>query len=92
MIIEKGRMDLKTISNHIGHSTQEVKAIADSLISKGMIIDITSTEYESLHPMFAITNRYKKRCQEDRIAFKKNLKVDNIGKLLEGRYDRARTK
>jgi hypothetical protein len=85
-------MDLKTISNHLGHSAQEVKAIADSLISKGMIIDITSTEYESLHPMFAITNRYKKRCQEDRIAFKKNLKVDNIGKLLEGRYDRARTK
>ncbi len=85
-------MDTKTISNHIGYSAQEVKAIADSLINKGMIIDITSTEYESLHPMFAITNRYKKRCHEDRIAFKKNLKVDNIGKLLEWRYDRARTK
>lgn len=91
-IVEKGRMDTEKISNHIGCSAQEVKAIAESLINKGMIIDITATEYESLHPMFAITNRYKKRCQEDKIAFKKNLKVDNIGKLLEGRYYRARTK
>jgi hypothetical protein len=57
-----------------------------------MIIDITATEYEALHPMFAITNRYKRRCQEDNIAFKKNLKIDAIGKLLEPPYDHARTK
>ena len=91
-IVEKGRMDTQKISNQIGCSAQEVKTLAESLINKGMIIDVTATEYESLHPMFAITNRYKKRCQEDKIAFKKNLKVDNIGKLLEGRYYRARTK
>jgi sugar-specific transcriptional regulator TrmB len=91
-IVENGRMDAKKISSLLGCSVQEVETIAESLISNGMIIDITATEYESLHPMFAITNRYKKRCQEDSIAFKKNLKIDAIGKLLERPYDHARTK
>jgi predicted transcriptional regulator len=91
-IVENGRMDANKISNLLGCSVQEVETIAESLISNGMIIDITATEYESLHPMFAITNRYKKRCQEDSIAFKKNLKIDAIGKLLERPYDHARTK
>ena len=90
-IVENGRMDAKKISNLLGYSVQEAKKIAESLINKGMIIEFTATEYESLHPRFAITNRYKKRCQEDNIVFKKNLKVDNIGKLLERPYDHART-
>jgi sugar-specific transcriptional regulator TrmB len=91
-IVEYGRMDPKKISNLLGYSVQDAKEIAESLLNKGMIINFTRTEYESLHPRFAITNRYKKRCQEDNIAFKKNLKVDNIGKFLEGSYDHARTK
>ena len=91
-IVQNGRMDVRKISNLLGYSVQEAKKIAESLINKGMIIDITATEYESLHPRFAIANRYKKRCQEDNIAFKKNSKVDNMGKLLERHYDYARTK
>jgi sugar-specific transcriptional regulator TrmB len=91
-IVENGRMDAKKISNLLGCSVQQAKTITESLISNGMIIDITPTEYEALHPMFAITNRYKRRCQEDNIAFKKNLKIDAIGKLLEPPYDHARTK
>lgn len=91
-IVENGKMDLKKISRLLGYSVQEVKTIVDSLINNGMMIDITATEYESLHPMFAITNRYKRRCQEDNFTFKKNLKIDSIGKLLERPYDHARTK
>ena len=91
-IVEKGKMDLEQISNISGSSIKEAKRIAESLITKGMIIEFSSSEYESLHPRFAITNRYKKRCQEDNITFKKNMKIDNIGKILERPYDHARTK
>jgi predicted transcriptional regulator len=91
-IVKNGMMDPQEISNLLGYSVQDAKKIAESLINKGMIINFTTTEYESLHPRFAITNRYKKRCQEDNIVFKKNLKVDNIGKSLERPYDHARTK
>ncbi|HYY49975.1 MAG TPA: hypothetical protein VE643_03820, partial [Nitrososphaeraceae archaeon] len=66
--------------------------VAKSLVNRGMIIDITKSEYESLHPRFAVTNRYRTRCEEDRIIFKKNTKVDNIGMLLEGPYNNARIK
>jgi sugar-specific transcriptional regulator TrmB len=91
LIVKNGMMDPQHISNLLGYSVQDAKKIAESLIKKGMIIEFTATEYESLHPRFAITNRYKKRCQEDNIVFKKNLKVDNIGKLLERPYEHART-
>lgn len=91
LIVKNGMMDHQDISNLLGYSVQDAKKIAESLINKGMIIEFTATKYESLHPRFAITNRYKKRCQEDNIVFKKNLKVDNIGKLLERPYDHART-
>ena len=57
-----------------------------------MVIEITRTEFESLHPRFAVTNRYRRRCNEDNIPFKKNLRVDNIGIVLEKPYEDARTK
>ena len=92
-IVKKGRMDAAKISDSLGWA-DERRALeaAKSLVNKGMAIDITSTEFESLHPRFAITNRYRRRCEEDGIPFKKNLRVDNIGILLEEPYDHARTK
>lgn len=92
-IVRKGKMDPVKISSVLGwNDDQRALAIANSLVNRGMVIEITKTEFESLHPRFAITNRYRRRCEEDRIPFKKNLKVDNIGILLEKQYEDARTK
>jgi sugar-specific transcriptional regulator TrmB len=92
-IVKKGKMDRAKISSALGwNDEQRALAAAKSLVNRGMVIEITKTEFESLHPRFAITNRYRKCCEEDRIPFKKNLKIDNIGLVLEKPYEDARTK
>lgn len=92
-IVTKGRMDCARISGALGWADERrALDVAKSLVGRGMVIDITQTEFESLHPRFAITNRYRRRCEEDGIAFKKNLLVDNIGIVLEKPYDDRRTK
>ncbi|HEY1248058.1 MAG TPA: helix-turn-helix domain-containing protein [Nitrososphaera sp.] len=92
-IVRKGKMDPVKISSILGlKDEQHALAIAKSLVNRGMVIEITKTEFESLHPRFAITNRYRRRCAEDRIPFKKNPKIDNIGIMLEKQYEDARTK
>jgi predicted transcriptional regulator len=90
LIIHNGRMDTTKMSEMLNWSVNEADEVAKSLISRGMVIDITKTEYESLHPRFAVTNRYRRRCEEDNIPFKKNLKVDKIGFILERPYNDAR--
>ena len=91
-IVKKGKIDVASLSDALGWNEQHALAVAKSLVGRGMIIEITKTEFESLHPRFAITNRYRRRCEEDGIPFKKNLKVDNIGIVLEKPYEDARTK
>jgi sugar-specific transcriptional regulator TrmB len=92
-IVKKGKMDPAKISSALGWSDeQRALAVAKSLINRGMVIEITKTEFESLHPRFAITNRYRRRCDEDHMPFKKNLKIDNLGLMLEKPYEDARTK
>ncbi|TLY03675.1 MAG: TrmB family transcriptional regulator [Thaumarchaeota archaeon] len=92
-VVKKGKMDAAKISGALGwNDEQRALAAAKSLVSRGMVIEITKTEFESLHPRFAITNRYRRRCEEEDVPFKKNLKVDNIGIVLEKSYDDARTK
>ncbi|MEP0823879.1 MAG: hypothetical protein HRF40_00180 [Nitrososphaera sp.] len=92
-IVKKGKMDAARLSEVLGwNDAQRAHAAAKSLVARGMVIEITETEFESLHPRFAITNRYRRRCEEDGIPFKKNLKVDNIGIVLERPYEDARTK
>ena len=92
-IVRKGKMDPANISSALGWSDdQRALAAAKSLVNRGMVIEITETEFESLHPRFAITNRYRRRCEEDRIPFKKNIMIDNIGLVLEKPYEDARTK
>ena len=92
-IVKKGKMDPAKISIALGWSNEErALAAAKSLVDRGMVIEITSTEFESLHPRFAITNRYRRRCEEEHIPFKRNPKIDNIGIVLERPYESARTK
>jgi len=54
--------------------------------------DIAQTEFESMHPRFAVVNMYRRMCERENIPFKKNLLVDNISIVLEKPYDDARTK
>ncbi len=93
-IIKGGKMDPAKISGVLSWNNDDQRALltAKSLVNRGMAIEITKTEFESLHPRFAITNRYRRRCEEDGLPFKKNLKVDNIGIVLEKPYEDARTK
>jgi len=91
-IVKGGKMDAARIAKATSLDEQRAHGIAASLVGRGMAIEITKTEFESLHPRFAITNRYRRRCVEDGIPFKKNLRVDNIGIVLEKPYEDARTK
>jgi predicted transcriptional regulator len=91
-IVKNGKMDAAKIAKSIGCNEKQASEIAKALVGRGMVIEITKTEIESLHPRFAITNRYRRRCAEDGIPFKKNLRVDNIGIVLEKPYEDARTK
>jgi predicted transcriptional regulator len=92
LIVYKGKVDAEVISKMLHWSIDDANRVAKSLVNRGMIINITKSEYESLHPRFAVTNRYRSRCEEDHITFKKNIKIDNIGMLLEGPYNNARIK
>ncbi|HYO06738.1 MAG TPA: hypothetical protein VER14_07125, partial [Phototrophicaceae bacterium] len=58
------------------------------LEQKGMIIEIKENEFQALHPRFAIVNRYRRLCSEKNIQFKKNIKIDNIGVMLENYQDK----
>lgn len=92
-IVKGGKMDSARISKTADISNEnQSEAIAKSLVGRGMVIEITNTEFESLHPRFAVTNRYRRRCAEEGIPFKKNLRVDNIGIVLEKPFEDARTK
>ena len=91
-IVKTGKMDAARIARMLSWDEQRAQSAALLLVGRGMVIEITKTEFESLHPRFAVTNRYRRRCNEDNIPFKKNLRVDNIGIVLEKPYDDARTK
>ena len=91
-IVKTGKMDVAKISRILSWDEQRAQSAAMLLVGRGMVIEITRTEFESLHPRFAVTNRYRRRCNEDNIPFKKNLRVDNIGIVLEKPYEDARTK
>ena len=92
-IVKKGKMNAAKISGALDWSDeQRALSASKSLVDRGMVIEITKTEFESLHPRFAITNRYRRRCEEEHIPFKRNVKIDNIGIVLEKPYEDARTK
>jgi hypothetical protein len=61
-------------------------------VKKGMLIETSLKEYESLHPRFAASNRYRMLCEEENIELRKNVKIDNIGRALQDQYESARTK
>jgi predicted transcriptional regulator len=91
-VIKTGKMTADDIAKSLGISHNDALDTAKRLIDFGGFIDITKTEFESMHPRFAVVNMYRRMCERENIPFKKNLTVDNISIVLEKPYDDARTK
>jgi predicted transcriptional regulator len=92
LVIKNGKMSAETIAKKLEISDSVALETAQSLVELGGFIDITTTEFESTHPRFAVVNIYRRMCQRENIQFKKNVLVDNISIVLEKPYDDARTK
>lgn len=92
LIVKEGKKSAENIAGSVGIGIKDAAQVAKSLVDFGGLIDITKTEFESMHPRFAVVNMYRRMCLKDNIPFKKNLLVDNIGIVLEKPYDDARTK
>lgn len=87
-----GKMSAQTISEELKISSEQASTLSKELMTLGAFIDITDTEYEAMHPRFTAVNMYRKYCEREKIEFKRNKIVDNIGVILEKPYSDARTK
>ena len=92
LIVVHGKMNAENIAKQLEISADEALANSKKLMELGAFIDMPDNEFEAMHPRFTAVNMYRKMCESEQIEFKKNLKVDNIGVVLEKPYDDARTK
>jgi predicted transcriptional regulator len=92
LVIKNGKMSAETMAKKLEISDSVALETAQSLVELGGFIDITTTEFESTHPRFAVVNMYRRMCQRENIQLKKNTLIDNISIVLEKPYDDARTK
>jgi len=92
LIVTEGKMTAKKISNTLRISIDDAYSNGKQLIELGSLIEISENEFEAMHPRFTAVNMYRKMCEREKVEFKRNVTVDNIGVLLERPYDDARTK
>ena len=92
LVVSKGKMSSKQISENLKISTSDALDNSKNLMDLGAFIDMPNDEFEAMHPRFTAVNMYRKMCEREKIEFRKNLTVDNIGISLEKPYDDARTK
>ena len=92
LVVSKGKMSSKHISENLKISSSDALDNSKNLMDLGAFIDMPNDEFEAMHPRFTAVNMYRKMCEREKIEFKKNLTVDNIGISLEKPYDDARTK
>ena len=92
LVVSKGKMSPKQISENLKISSIDALDNSKNLMDLGAFIDMPNDEFEAMHPRFTAVNIYRKMCEREKIEFKKNLTVDNIGISLEKPYDDARTK
>ena len=85
-------MNTSKISSDLNISLDDAIQNSKKLVELGGFIDMPNDEFEAMHPRFTAVNMYRKMCERKQIEFKKNLKIDNIGVVLEKPYDDARTK
>ncbi len=92
LIVTEGKMTAKKISNTLRISIDDAYSNGKQLIELGSLIEISENEFEAMHPRFTAVNMYRKMCEREKVEFKRNVTVDNIGIVLERPYDDARTK
>ena len=92
LIVTRGKMSAKQISENLKISSSDASDNSKNLMDLGAFIDMPNDEFEAMHPRFTAVNMYRKMCEREKIEFRKNLTVDNIGISLEKPYDDARTK
>jgi predicted transcriptional regulator len=92
LIIHSGKTTVSKIVDTCNWSAEKARLYSARLVEKGMFIEINDGEFESLHPRFALSNRYRKRCNELGIKFGRNDQVDSLAIYLEKYYYLARTK
>ena len=92
LIVTNGKMPVKQIAERLQISSSEALDNSKTLMDLGAFIDMPNDEFEAMHPRFTAVNMYRKMCERERVEFKKNLTVDNIGVVLEKPYNDARTK
>jgi predicted transcriptional regulator len=92
LVVYSGKMTVSKIAEACNWNPQKARLYSLMLKEKGMFIEIEDDEFESLHPRFALSNRYKRRCKELGIQYGRNDKVDSLAIYLEKYYDLARTK
>lgn len=86
-----GKMSSKKIAENLGIVEESASKAANELIDLGAFIDMPNDEFEAMHPRFTAVNMYRRHCEREKIEFKRNKTVDNIGAILEDPYDNART-
>ena len=87
-----GKMYVDKIAKSLEISAEDALKTSQKLVELGGFIDMSETEFEAMHPRFTAVNMYRKMCEREKIDFKKNTIVDNLGVVLEEPYDDARTK
>ena len=92
LVTLKGKMGINQIAKSLDISVDDALEISQNLVGLGGFIDMPETEFEAMHPRFTAVNMYRKMCEREKIDFKKNTIVDNLGVVLEEPYDDARTK
>jgi len=92
LVTLRGKMAVNQIAESLGISVGDALEISQKLVDLGGFIDMSETEFEAMHPRFTAVNMYRKMCEREKIDFKKNTIVDNLGVILEEPYDDARTK
>ena len=92
LVTLKGKMSAYQIANTLKISAEDALETSQKLVGLGGFIDMPETEFEAMHPRFTAVNMYRKMCEREKIDFKKNTIVDNLGVVLEEPYDDARTK
>ena len=91
-IAERGKSTIGIISTDLHIDEECVVSSIRTLVEHGMIFNVTSSEYETFHPRFSIVNGHRFKCDMLGVPFKKNIKIDLLGAMLEERYEYARTK
>jgi len=92
LLVTKGKMTYKKISEMLKITNDEALAAAKDLVGLGGFIEISETEFETMHPRFSAVNMYRRMCERNNKEFSRNITVDNIGIALEKSYEDARTK